>query len=60
MPGYFSQHILSFWARFLRIIHCINDYVDHPLNSPLNLYISILIDDEEEVHHIIANVEYVL
>ena len=60
LSGYFSQNILSFWARFLRIIHCIDHYADHPLNGPLILYISILIDDEEKVHHIIANAEYFL
>ena len=60
LSGYFSQNILSFWARFLRIIHCIYDYIDHSSDYLLILYVRILVDDKGKTHEIIANKEYIL
>ena len=58
LSGYFSQNILSFWARFLRISHCVNDYGGYSFNPPLILYISVLINNEEKIIQMIAKEEY--
>ena len=60
LSGYFSQNILSFWTRILRIIHCIYDYIDHSSDYLLILYVRILVDDKGKTDEIIANKEYIL